>query len=68
MLIKFEERIRNAFVFHEKYVIAANKKIAAITRVLLKRFDNFNTIRNDKKEKAKKIGSHQLVYVGVHIR
>ena len=67
MLIKFEERIRNAFVFHEKYVIAANKKIAAISKVLLKRFDNFNTIRNDKKEKVK-IGSHQLVYVGVHIR
>ena len=67
MLIKFEERIRNAFVFHEKYVIAANKKIASISKVLLKRLDNFNTIHNNKKEKAK-IGSHQLVYVGVHIR
>ena len=66
-MIKFEERIRNAFVFHEKYVIAANKKITAISKVLLKRFDKINTIRNDKKEKVK-IGSHQLVYVGVHIR
>ena len=67
MLVQFEETIRNAFVFHDRYIMAANKKIAAISKVLLKRLDTFFTTRNEKKEKVK-IGSHQLVYVGVHIR